>query len=225
VTADLGGQPLVYAPNRPSLREWPILAELDGWAVVTTWKSFGRWSGGPVLAAWPDAEHLAVITDDRRTRALCVVPWGESEVAAWVRAYRLVTLPTKLAVAAAEPEIISDPVVVEGLKTLTAMVNVASLYASAGGRDRAVAVLRTLHDGGHILDPEVVRTWAMAEGWSAVAAGELTKLAKQIAAGKQLRIRRRVLRSDILDVWRKGVPGPVSPRDPSRPQFDDSRDW
>jgi len=70
-TEDVGGQPLVYAPNRPSLREWPILANLDGWAVVATWKSFGGWSGGAVLAAWPDAEHLALVADDDRARAVC----------------------------------------------------------------------------------------------------------------------------------------------------------
>ncbi len=226
ITAEVGGQPLVYAPTRDTIRELPILAQLDGWAVVTTWKMFsGGWSGGAVLAAWPDAGHLAVVADDRQTRALCVVPWGESEVAAWVRAYRPVTLPATLAVATTEPEMISDPVVVEGLKTLTGLLNVTSLYASVGGRDRAVTVLRTLHDGGHAVDPEGMRAWAMAHGWSASAAGQLAELAKQIAAGKQLRITRRVLRSDILDVWRKGVPGPVSRRDPSRPQFDDSRDW
>jgi hypothetical protein len=49
------------------------LAELDNWAVVTTWKSFGAWPGGAVLAAWPDAEHLALIAADNLTRALCVV--------------------------------------------------------------------------------------------------------------------------------------------------------
>jgi hypothetical protein len=80
-TADVGGQPLVYGPNRPSLRAWPILADLDAWAVVATWKSFGAWFGGAVLAAWPNAKHLALVADDDRTRALCVVPWGEAEVA------------------------------------------------------------------------------------------------------------------------------------------------
>jgi hypothetical protein len=201
-TAEVGGQPLVYAPNRASIREWPILAELDGWAVVTTWKtSTGAWSGGAVLAAWPDAEHLAVLADDGRTRALCVVPWREPEVAAWVRAYRPVTLPTTLAIATPQPEIVSDPVAVEGLKTLTAIINVTSLYASAGGRDRAVEVLLTLHDGGHGVNPEDARGWAMAHGWSARAAGQVADLAKQIAAGKRLRTRRPVLRTGILDTW------------------------
>jgi|SRR5215207_5889620 len=45
-TDAVGGQPLVYAPNRPSIREWPILAGLDGPAVVTTWKA-GRASPRP----------------------------------------------------------------------------------------------------------------------------------------------------------------------------------
>ncbi len=201
--ADVGGQPLVYAPDRPSLREWPILANLNGWAAVATWKSFGTWSGGAVLAAWPDTEHLARIADDNRTRALCVMPWVESEVADWVRAYHPVTLPPTLKVAEAEPEIVSDPVAVEGLKDLTAIINVNSLYASAGGRDRAVAVLLTLHDGGHGVSPRDARAWAMANGWSARAAEQLADLAEQIAAGRRLRTRRSGLRSDILDTWRQ----------------------
>jgi hypothetical protein len=202
-TDDVGGQPLVYVPNRPSLREWAILANLNGWAVVATWKSFGAWSGGAVLAAWPDTEHLARIADDDRTRALCVVPWGESEVAAWLRAYRPVTLPPTLKLAEPKPEIISDPVALEGLKDLTAIVNVQSPYSSAGDRDRAVAVLLALHDGGCGVDPEDTRAWAMAHGWSAEAAGQLADFAEQLAAGTRLRTRRKVLRSDILEVWRQ----------------------
>jgi hypothetical protein len=154
-----------------------------------------------VLAAWPDAEHLALVADDSRTRALCVVPWSESEVAPWVQVYRPVTLPPTLRLATPEPEIISNPVAVEGLKTLTAMINVQSLFAGAGGRDKAVAVLLKLHDAGHGVNPEKARAWAMAHGWSARAAGQLADLAQRIAAGKRLRAKGRVLRSDILDVW------------------------
>ena len=46
-TDDVGGQPLVFAPNRRALREWPILTGLSGWVAVTTWRSLGR--GGPDL--------------------------------------------------------------------------------------------------------------------------------------------------------------------------------
>jgi hypothetical protein len=56
-----------------------------------------------------------------------VLPWAESKVAAWVRANRPVTSPPTLKLAAPELEIISDPLAVEGLKDLTAIVNVTSL--------------------------------------------------------------------------------------------------
>jgi hypothetical protein len=52
-----------------------------------------------------------------------------------------------------------ERVAVEALKMLTAIVNVTSLYASGGDRDRAVAVLLALHDGGHDLNPEDARAW------------------------------------------------------------------
>jgi hypothetical protein len=116
-------------------------------------------------------------------------------------------LPPTLKLAEPEPEIISDPVAVEGLKDLTAVINVTGLYASAGGRDRAVAVLLTLHDGGHGVNPRDARAWAMAHGWSARAAGELADLAEQIAAGTRLRARKKVLRSGILDMWRQRAAG------------------
>jgi hypothetical protein len=102
---------------------------------------------------------------------------------------------------------ISDPVVVEGLQTLTDIINVTTLYANAVGRDRASELLSTLHDRGHAVDPESAREWAMARGWSARAAGQLADLAQQISAGKRLRIKRPALRADILE---GGVTLPVS---------------
>ena len=214
-TDDVGGQPLVYLPNKAAIREQPLLARLEGWAVVTTWKSFGSWAGGAVLAAWPTTERLAEVADDPRTRALCVVPNSPTEVAAWVRAYRPVTLPPTLAVATPEPALIADPVVVEGLKTLTAIVNVTSLYASGGDRDKAVEVLLTLHDGGHRMNADDARAWALAHGWSARAAEQLVELAQPIAAGKRLRTRGGVLAHGILDRWRTAAnwtPDPEPPR-------------
>jgi hypothetical protein len=100
---------------------------------------------------------------------------------------------------------ISDPMVVEGLQTLTDINNVTSLYANAVGRDRASEVLRTLHDRGHAVDPESARAWAMARGWSARAAGQLADLAQQISAGKRQRIKRPALRADILERWRNAA--------------------
>jgi hypothetical protein len=214
-TDDVGGGPLIYVPNNDCIREWPILTRLKGWAGLATWKT-NVVTNGPVLALWPDFEHLAQVTDDRGTRALCVVPSYEAEVAAWVRAYRPVTLPPTLKLATEPaPEIIADPVVVEGLKTLTSLLNVTSLHVSSWQRGNAVGVLRILHDGGHPVNAEDTQAWTMAHGWSMRAAGQVAELAKQIAAGKQLRFKRDELRSDILDEWRQRagwVPPSASPR-------------
>lgn len=151
----------------------------------------------------------------------------ESDAAAWVRAYRPVSLPTKLAMATREPELVSDPVAVEGLKSLTAIVNVTNLHASAPDRGRAVAALLALHDGGHGVNSEDARAWAMAHGWSARAAGQLADLAQQIAAGKRLRIKGGGLRSDILYTWRQAAGVDVgTPPEPDPPdRLDTSCRW
>jgi hypothetical protein len=67
ITDDVGGRPLITVPTQEAVREWPILAKLDGCATVATWKSPVH-AGGAVLALWPDAEHLARVTDDPGTR-------------------------------------------------------------------------------------------------------------------------------------------------------------
>jgi hypothetical protein len=133
------------------------------------------------------------------------VPWNEAEVAAWVRAYRPVTLPPTLKLATGpEPEIISDPVAVQGLEVLTAIVNVQSLHASSGERGRAVAVLLTLHDGGHGVKPEDAKAWAMAHGWSARAGGQLADLAKHRSREAPTR-GGFMLAPDALDRWRQAA--------------------
>lgn len=80
-----------------------------------------------------------------------------------------------------------------------------SLHASSGERGRAVAVLITLHDGGHGVKSEDAKAWAMAHGWSARAAGQLADLAKQIAAGKRLRTGGFKLAPGALDRWRQAA--------------------
>jgi len=67
-TDAVGGQPLVYAPNRPSIREWPILAGLDGPAVVTTWKG---WPSKPTTTT--PAAFDRVVSDAMRALSNTVV--------------------------------------------------------------------------------------------------------------------------------------------------------
>lgn len=113
-----------------------------------------------------------------------VVPWAEGEVDAWA-----VTAGPELLLGAeggsARPVI--DPVVVEGLKSLTVMVNHGN--SLAGGLDErdAVAVLTTLHRGGHRLDAEAVYAWALANGWPGRGAERLREMAQKISGGTRMR--------------------------------------
>jgi len=200
----VGGQILLYVPQKGALHRSNSLtaefATVPG-VVVGTWRGhIDGWSGGPVLAAWPDREKLADIADDDRTRALCVIPWAEGETTAWEHAAQ----PERLAGAsasAAGPQL--DPVVVVGLTHLTQMVNHANNLAGALDHRDAVAVLRTLHKGGYRLPADDVYAWALANGWPARGAERLRDMASKIDAGRTVQLKGpSPLRPGILKMWR-----------------------
>lgn len=202
----LGGQPLLYVPGRRNVEHHDLLLRLSKSVKTETWRTLmnAGWRGGPVLAAWPGQEKLAEIDGDRRTSALVVLTWSELDVAAWVTAHSPEVLsPGVVAPAAAA---LTDPVVVRGVDTLTELVNQSNGLASTFDRNLAVAVLLTLHDGGHQLDAEGIYAHALGGGWPARGAGRLKELAGKVAAGKRPRIHGNwPLQRDLLERWRAGT--------------------
>jgi hypothetical protein len=202
---DVGGEMLIYAPARFHVRD----RELAPWAELMrteTWTTLAAcdWHGGPVLAAWPDEQRLALIAGDRRTAALCVVPWTATDVSGWAAAFNPVNLTYPDALSQPYKESIDDYVVVAGLQTLTAMVNHSNHLAGSPDQRDAVAVLTTLHNGGHHFDPDNVYAWALAHGWPPRAALHLKGLASKISSGVRPRLNGPYpLRPDILTVWRR----------------------
>lgn len=160
-----------------------------------------------VLALWPDREHLGAISDNRRTRGLCVIPDDDQEAAPWATATKAVCLGAEAA-PAAEPAGTGrlarlDPVVVQGLLTLTMLVNHGNNLAGTADHRDAVAVLLTLHDGGHALPADQVYEWALVNGWPSRGADRLTELAGKIATGTRPRLKGPwPLRDGILETWR-----------------------
>lgn len=203
----LGGHPLLYVPGKNNFRDEPVLVTLSKRVTVATWKTLNnaRWGGGPVLAAWPTEKHLVDIDGDRRTSALCVLSWAPNDTAAWASAHQ----PEQLSpgASAAAPATIADPVIVEGMKTLTLLVNHANNLAGSMDRRDAVNVLLTLHEAGYPLEPAQLYTWALANGWPAGGATRLKELAVQIVGGRRPRADRGALRPDILEVWRQDAIG------------------
>lgn len=199
-----GQQALVWTPNRPSLMEHPQLVVFARANLSATAKTSATgWAGGPVLAGWPATDELAELADDRRVSALCVIPHGTlDEAAAWASATGAVQLgDTAPALPAAVP---LDPVVEQGLDTLTAMVNHANQLAGALDRRDAVAVLTTLHRAGYRLAPSAVYAWALAHGWPARGAQRLREMCERLSTGHTLRAAGadRSLAPDILQQWR-----------------------
>ncbi|HEY3008733.1 MAG TPA: hypothetical protein VGJ63_11820 [Micromonosporaceae bacterium] len=202
---EVGGSILLYAPGKQNIDGNNLLAEFCRRAgvQVATWRTGAwAWDGGPVLAAWPSRNKLAEIADHHGVRALCVVPWADGEVDAWATAAN-----PELLLGAEEPAVraVTDPVVVEGLKSLTLMVNHSNHLASALDRRDAVAVLTTLHLGGHRLDADAIYAWSLANGWPGQGAERLREMAEKISSGVRMRTgtRESPLRSDVLNQWRE----------------------
>ncbi len=199
-----GGQPLLYVPGRRNLDADPTLKRLSEQIKTATWRTLSGagWTGGSVLAAWPDRRHLAEIDGDRRTSALCVIGWSDGDTVAWLAAFNPKLLASGPAAATAPA--ISDPVVLEGMRTLTTMVNHANNLAGTMDKRDAIDVLMRLHDAGHRYDPEALYTWSLANGWNASGAERLRDFATRINSGKRLRLGMPgALRSDIVQVWRE----------------------
>jgi hypothetical protein len=206
---ELGCVPLLYAPGKRNLEYDPAVSRVAKAMAVATWRTLGslHWGGGVVLALWPDREHLGVIADDRRTRALVVIPDDDQEAAPWATAVNAVYLGAQAAPAAgpagAGRPVRLDPVVVQGLLTLTMLVNHGNNLAGTADHRDAVAVLLTLHDGGYALPADQVYEWALVNGWPSRGAGRLSELAGKIAKGTRPRLKGPwPLRDDILETWR-----------------------
>lgn len=201
----VGGQVLLYVPSKQDLEQVGGLisrfSELPEVAICT-WRRVGKgsWFGGPVLAAWPDRAKLAEIADDRRTRALCVIPWAKGDTTAWEEAAK-----PELLAGATSTTITStlDPVVIEALQRLTQMVNQANNLHGSFDRRAAIATLKILHNGGYRLPEYEVYAWAFSHGWPATGAEELRELAAKVDAGRVVQLKGgSPLQNDILDVWR-----------------------
>ncbi len=200
----VGGQVLLFVPQKSTLNHSgdliAQLAKVPGVA-VGTWRGYvSGWSGGPVLAAWPSREKLAEIADDRRTRALCVIPWVDEDTTPWEQASQPELLAGALAKTSA-PSL--DPVVIVGLTHLTRMVNHANNLAGALDHRDAVAVLRVLHRGRYALPADEVYAWALANGWPARGAERLREMAEKIDAGRTVQMKGpSPLRPEVLSMWK-----------------------
>lgn len=198
---------LIQVPQRASLNEHKALVRAADRhdTLVGTWqRRASGWSGGPALAAWPDRQHLAELLDDRRTTSLCVLPWGDDELRAWVRARRPERLGLHLAVPEAEEPLVQDPVVRAAMKTITILAHEGRTVHQ--DRLRVNEVLLLLRRDGRVLVPEELEAWALANNWTANGAMALADLAKPVIEGRN--VRRSPLAEGLLARWHEDADEP-----------------
>jgi hypothetical protein len=105
-----------------------------------------------------------------------------------------------------EQSLISDPVVEQGLMSLTNGINLSHSLLNPRDKEHAERTLRILRANGHMEKPENLRSWAIKNGWHPKAAEELEKL-----AGKVFSLKSKPRLSDpdtakrTYDYWRSKV--------------------
>lgn len=156
---------------------------------------------GPVLMAWADPNDIAQFTGRNgiSITALCVVTWNEAKLRPWVSVAQPELLGDTTAWQTTAPPL--DPVVEEGMKSLTMTINHNNTIAAGYEKDDVVSTLLALHDAGYPLDGPALAAWAVAHGWTGRNPTHLEKYVAAINAGSRPRIRREI-RPDYIDVLR-----------------------
>jgi hypothetical protein len=99
-----------------------------------------------------------------------------------------------------------DPVVFEGLKSMTLLVNHNNTIAAGHDKDTVVGILLALHDHHYRLDADEIQGWALANGWRGGNPQKLADYIRDINNGKRPRTRSGI-RSDYIEHLRKRATG------------------
>jgi hypothetical protein len=156
--------------------------------------------GVPVLGVWMDDKQLGKL-DGMRAAAICAIPWTRDGIDDWKTNWNPTDIRT------GEPggseDTVTDPVVIEALKSLTSSVNLTTGLGHPSDKDSAIGMFRALKAAGVDYDPEQVRAWAVRHGWESDDARELADIGEKIRDGRTVRGHgQQMWREDIVDVWR-----------------------
>jgi hypothetical protein len=203
----LGSGITVVAPTMERFKDG-VLAELPagiGRETPRTLGQVGRRAQPVVVACWPGAKDLDMLDGSPGLKALVVVPWNEEDISTWRAARGAVDLLGNRS-STTKPTI-SDPVVKIALTDLTTRVNLSTGLHHPDDRSAAIQALQILKRNRHQFQPDEIRIWAMANGWKADHARELSEYATGVLAGKAYRTGRQQWVSHIINRWRREAAG------------------
>lgn len=170
--------------------------------LVTQRKMIDNGEGAPLVVFYPTTKFLDQIDSISNVPAMLVVPWLMKAIEPWIKTWSATELGTQES--REEPELIKNKVVVEALKSLTALVNVSTGITHPSDREAAIQLFTILRDAGEFFNPENVKAWLIRYGgWKAQQAQEVAELAQKILDRRRLRKGRRILKENILEILRE----------------------
>jgi len=156
-----------------------------------------------LITFYPNLKFLDELDSIPNISEMLVVPWSFEEVEPWIRTWNAIELDNPPHTRKAP--LISNPVVRQALKSLTACINVSTGIAHPLDRDRAIQTFEILRDGEEVFNPADVKAYLIAEcGWKATDAQEVAELVQKVLDRKKLRkMERPAWKKNILEIWRK----------------------
>ncbi|HVV53262.1 MAG TPA: hypothetical protein VHO06_26625 [Polyangia bacterium] len=170
--------------------------------LITLRSAPARFSG-PVIAAWAEKSLLDRVSEISGATDVIALPWGphDAGLEAWMAAHQATDILSGQN--AAGPDV--DPVVQEGLKVLSSMVNVSTGVSHPSDRALAIEIFRLLRGAGRSIDPASVRAWLLAQEWKPSHADAVSDIVVGVLEGRRFRDAREVLRSGIIEQWIKAA--------------------
>jgi len=199
--------PVAIGPTRSHFERGGPLTAFTNKVRCETVKSFttsDKSRDMAILAVWPDKTLLGRIDTPTRVKVVCVIPAAEADIRVWRDARGAVDL-LGLAPPGQVPTL--HPVVEAALHTL---VDLYSSLIHPSDKERAIEIFEALErEGGEDCSwvSDDVEAWIWAHGWSASEAEDVREIADGVKAGRRFRHHGRVLREDIVDLWRGEAEG------------------
>ncbi|HTM81571.1 hypothetical protein [Asticcacaulis sp.] len=135
-------------------------------------------NGTLVLGFWVDENMMEKVDGMTGISAVVAYPWLEDGIDKWIKIWAphihgQVQTPS--------PPLLSDPVIVAALTSLTTCVNLSNTGLHGHYADQAERTLRILRAKNHLLEPDNIKLWAVKHGWHPNMAADLQKKAKKVA--------------------------------------------
>ena len=172
----------------------PLLPHLTAGVLVeqplSVWKA--GWSGGPVLAPWPNEKVLAALSDDiaERVSSACIIEWSDKEfVSAWLIAHNAASVMTGQEM---ESRPLLSPVVTVAMNHLSTAVNHNNGLVQNYEKAYAVRTLQELVRGGYRYDVDDLCAWALANGFSQDETKRLREYGQRVLDGRSFQLREMV---------------------------------